>query len=261
MNIKHFLLPLFSLFCFVGFAQTKVTDAMVHEIITDCVSRTGGFIVKEDVSENQDKEIHIALPNDYSHYEITKALKPLMMAIENWYHPFKPWKVLDDGKMCSFNVAKDESKRSLTLVYRPENCSLVIHDSPSNSINIPTPESLSYSEYLQNTVVWGAINALDGFIREEEQENISPEDIQYRVRIQLQKDATLASVISGLKPVTAMLGAAYYLSQPWKQEDYGGVECKFFAELENEKKNMLIHFYYHPKPQVLTINFVTGLVK
>ncbi|MDE5849929.1 MAG: hypothetical protein K2H38_07290 [Muribaculaceae bacterium] len=257
MKIKFFFFLLcVSLISWVSVAQTTVTDAMVHEIITECVSKTGGFIVREEIKDNLDKETHIALPKDYNHYVITKTLRSLMIEIENYYYPVKSWKVLDNGYLCSFHIAKDASKRSLLFVYRPDNGSLVILDSPNNSINISMPES--FVDKLQNAVVWGAVNLLGGFIREETLENISPVDIQYRVFIQLQKDATSASVVSELKPVSIMLETAYYLAEAWKQDENAGLECEFFAQLENEKKNMMIYFYYLPKSQVLTINFVTG---
>lgn len=257
MRIKtYFCLYFAFIFPLVCYAQKPVTDAIVHEIITECVSKTGGFIVREEIKDNLDKEIHIALPKDYNHYDISRDLRFLMVEIENYYYPYKSWKVLDNGYLCNFNIAKDGSKRSLSFVYRPDNCSIVILDSPSNSTNLLIPTS--FVDKLQNTIVWTAINLSEGFIREENQENISSVDTRYQVFIQLQADATPVSVVSELKPLLAMLETAYYLAQPWKQDDKGVLECKFFAELDNEKKNMVISFYYFPTSQLLIINFVTG---
>ena len=48
MKTKIVTLYVFLLTCLVSSAQTPVSDALVHEIITECVSKTGGFIIKEE---------------------------------------------------------------------------------------------------------------------------------------------------------------------------------------------------------------------
>ena len=44
MKTKIVTLYVFLLTCLVSSAQTPISDALVHEIITECVSKTGGFI-------------------------------------------------------------------------------------------------------------------------------------------------------------------------------------------------------------------------
>ena len=99
---------------------------------------------------------------------------------------------------------------------------------------------------------------LKGFIREQKVEELSSVDKQYQVAIQLQDNATATSVIADLKPLTTMLETAYSLGEPWKQDENGVLECEYFVQLSNENKNMLIHFYFFPKPHVLLVNFITS---
>lgn len=256
MKTKTILIFSFFLTCLVGRAQTPITDALVHEIITECVSKTGGFIIKEETKDNKDHETQIALPDKFSHYEISEALSPLMIEIENYYHALMPWKVLDNGYLCNFNLAKDGSNRTLSMVYLPDNHILYISDSPTNSPNLTVPSS--FVEKLQGAIVWSSVNMLRGFIREQKVEDLSTVDKQYQVAVQLQDNATATSIIADLKPLSAMLETAYYLAVPWKQDENGVLECEYFAQLEKENKNMLIHFYFFPKPHVLLINFITS---
>ncbi|MDD6313720.1 MAG: hypothetical protein PUA78_01695 [Porphyromonadaceae bacterium] len=255
MKTKIVTLYVFLLTCLVSSAQTPISDALVHEIITECVSKTGGFIIKQETKDNNDRETQIALPNNFSHYEITKALSPLMIDIENYYHSLMPWKVLDNGYLCNFNLAKDGSNRTLSMVYLPDNHILYISDSPSNSPKLTLPTS--FDEKLQGAVVWSSVNMLKGFIREQKVEDLSSVDKQYQVAIQLQDNATATSIITDLKPLTTMLETTYYLGEPWKQDENGVLECEYFVQLTNENKNMFIHFYFFPKPHVLLINFIT----
>ena len=65
MKTKIVTLYVFLLTCLVSSAQTPVSDALVHEIITECVSKTGGFIIKEETKDNNDRETQIALPDNF----------------------------------------------------------------------------------------------------------------------------------------------------------------------------------------------------
>lgn len=246
----------FLLTCLIGSAKTPISDALVHEIITECVSKTGGFIIKEETKENKDRETQIALPDNFSHYEIARTLSPLMIEIENFYHALMPWKVLENGYLCNFNLAKDGSNRTLSMIYLPDNHILYISDSPSNSPNLSLP--LTFIDKLQGAVVWSCVNMLKGFIREQTVEDLSTVDKLYQVAVQLQNNATATSVIADLKPLSTMLETAYYLAMPWKQVEEDVCECEYFAQLEKENKKMLIHFYFLPKPHVLLIDFITS---
>lgn len=237
-------------------AQKPVTDALVHEIITECVSKTGGFIIQDKIKEDKDHEVQIALPENINHYEISKLLKPLMVEIEEYYYSAKPWKVLDNGYLCNFNLAKDGSNRTLSLLYLPNEHILYVSDSPTNSPKLSIP--LSFITKLQNGIVWGTLNSVNGFIREEMEDKLSPQDDLYQVAIQLQENTSPMSIIEDLKPITSMLEQMYYLAQPWQRDDKGTLECEFFAQLKEYKKNMSIHFYFFPKPNVLVIDFITG---
>ena len=72
--------------------STPVTDQLVKEIITEFVSRTGGIIIQQKKKDNGDTETQIALPADFDHYKVTKALSPLMKEIESFYFSLMPWK-------------------------------------------------------------------------------------------------------------------------------------------------------------------------
>lgn len=259
MKTKTLILLNFLLTCLVCSAQPSISDAIVSEIITECVSKTGGFIIKEETKDNKDCETQIALPDNFSHYEIVKALSPLMIDIENYYHSLLPWKVSDNGYMYNFNLAKDGSSRTLSMIYMPDNHILYISDSPSNSPKLTLPTS--FIDKLQGAVVWSGVNLLKGFIREEMLENISSVDELHQVAIQLQENVTSTSIIADIKPLTTMLETAYYLGMPWTQGENGCLECEYFVQLDDEHKNMFIHFYFFPKPQVFVINFITSPAK
>ena len=232
---------------------TPVTDQLVKEIITEFVSRTGGIIIQQKKKDNGDTETQIALSPDFDHYKVTKVLSPLMKEIESFYFSLMPWKVLENGYLCNFNMAKDGSKRTLSVLYIPENKILYISDSPSNSPNLK--ENNSFIDKLQNLVIWGSVYYLDGFIRDDREDNSTSADV-HSIGIQLQEDATPQSIVSALKPTTTLLDTMYYLAEPWKMDDKGILECEYFCQLDREKKNMFIHFYYFPTPQVLAIDFI-----
>ena len=236
--------------------STPVTDQLVKEIITEFVSRTGGIIIQQKKKDNGDTETQIALPADFDHYKVTKALSPLMKEIESFYFSLMPWKVLENGYLCNFNMAKDGSNRTLSVLYMPENKILYISDSPSNSPNLK--ENNSFIDKLQNLVIWGSVYYLDGFIRDDREDN-STSAYVHSIGIQLQVDATPQSIVSALKPTTTVLDTMYYLAEPWKMDDKGILECEYFCQLDREKKNMFIHFYYFPTPHVLAIDFITKL--
>ena len=236
--------------------STPVTDQLVKEIITEFVSRTGGIIIQQKKKDNGDTETQIALPADFDHYKVTKALSPLMKEIESFYFSLMPWKVLENGYLCNFNMAKDGSNRTLSVLYMPENKILYISDSPSNSPNLK--ENNSFIDKLQNLVIWGSVYYLDGFIRDDREDN-STSAYVHSIGIQLQVDATPQSIVSALKPTTTLLDTMYYLAEPWKMDDKGILECEYFCQLDREKKNMFIHFYYFPTPHVLAIDFITKL--
>ena len=236
--------------------STPVTDQLVKEIITEFVSRTGGIIIQQKKKDNGDTETQIALSADFDHYKVTKALSPLMKEIESFYFSLMPWKVLENGYLCNFNMAKDGSNRTLSVLYMPENKILYISDSPSNSPNLK--ENNSFIDKLQNLVIWGSVNYLDGFIRDDREDN-STSAYVHSIGIQLQVDATPQSIVSALKPTTTVLDTMYYLAEPWKMDDKGILECEYFCQLDREKKNMFIHFYYFPTPHVLAIDFITKL--
>ena len=233
--------------------STPVTDQLVKEIITEFVSRTGGIIIQQKKKDNGDTETQIALPADFDHYKVTKALSPLMKEIESFYFSLMPWKVLENGYLCNFNMAKDGSNRTLSVLYMPENKILYISDSPSNSPNLK--ENNSFIDKLQNLVIWGSVYYLDGFIRDDREDN-STSAYVHSIGIQLQVDATPQSIVSALKPTTTVLDTMYHLAEPWKMDDKGILECEYFCQLDREKKNMFIHFYYFPTPQVLAIDFI-----
>ena len=233
--------------------STPVTDQLVKEIITEFVSRTGGIIIQQKKKDNGDTETQIALSADFDHYKVTKALSPLMKEIESFYFSLMPWKVLENGYLCNFNMAKDGSNRTLSVLYMPENKILYISDSPSNSPNLK--ENNSFIDKLQNLVIWGSVYYLDGFIRDDREDN-STSAYVHSIGIQLQVDATPQSIVSALKPTTTVLDTMYYLAEPWKMDDKGILECEYFCQLDREKKNMFIHFYYFPTPQVLAIDFI-----
>lgn len=233
--------------------STPVTDQLVKEIITEFVSRTGGIIIQQKKKDNGDTETQIALPADFDHYKVTKALSPLMKEIESFYFSLMPWKILENGYLCNFNMAKDGSNRTLSVLYMPENKILYISDSPSNSPNLK--ENNSFIDKLQNLVIWGSVYYLDGFIRDDREDN-STSAYVHSIGIQLQVDATPQSIVSALKPTTTVLDTMYYLAEPWKMDDKGILECEYFCQLDREKKNMFIHFYYFPTPQVLAIDFI-----
>ena len=236
--------------------STPVTDQLVKEIITEFVSRTGGIIIQQKKKDNGDTETQIALPADFDHYKVTKALSPLMKEIESFYFSLMPWKVLENGYLCNFNMAKDGSNRTLSVLYMPENKILYISDSPSNSPNLK--ENNSFIDKLQNLVIWGSVYYLDGFIRDDREDN-STSAYVHSIGIQLQVDATPQSIVSALKPTTTVLDTMYHLAEPWKMDDKGILECEYFCQLDREKKNMFIHFYYFPTPHVLAIDFITKL--
>ena len=233
--------------------STPVTDQLVKEIITEFVSRTGGIIIQQKKKDNGDTETQIALPADFDHYKVTKALSPLMKEIESFYFSLMPWKVLENGYLCNFNMAKDGSNRTLSVLFIPDNKILYISDSPSNSPNLK--ENNSFIDKLQNLVIWGSVNYLDGFIRDDREDN-STSAYVHSIGIQLQVDATPQSIVSALKPTTTVLDTMYHLAEPWKMDDKGVLECEYFCQLDREKKNMFIHFYYFPTPQVLAIDFI-----
>ena len=233
--------------------STPVTDQLVKEIITEFVSRTGGIIIQQKKKDNGDTETQIALPADFDHYKVTKALSPLMKEIESFYFSLMPWKILENGYLCNFNMAKDGSNRTLSVLYMPENKILYISDSPSNSPNLK--ENNSFIDKLQNLVIWGSAYYLDGFIRDDREDN-STSAYVHSIGIQLQVDATPQSIVSALKPTTTVLDTMYHLAEPWKMDDKGILECEYFCQLDREKKNMFIHFYYFPTPQVLAIDFI-----
>ena len=233
--------------------STPVTDQLVKEIITEFVSRTGGIIIQQKKKDNGDTETQIALPADFDHYKVTKALSPLMKEIESFYFSLMPWKVSENGYLCNFNMAKDGSNRTLSVLYMPENKILYISDSPSNSPNLK--ENNSFIDKLQNLVIWGSVYYLDGFIRDDREDN-STSAYVHSIGIQLQVDATPQSIVSALKPTTTVLDTMYHLAEPWKMDDKGILECEYFCQLDREKKNMFIHFYYFPTPQVLAIDFI-----
>ena len=236
--------------------STPVTDQLVKEIITEFVSRTGGIIIQQKKKDNGDTETQIALSADFDHYKVTKALSPLMKEIERFYFSLMPWKILENGYLCNFNMAKDGSNRTLSVLYMPENKILYISDSPSNSPNLK--ENNSFIDKLQNLVIWGSVYYLDGFIRDDREDN-STSAYVHSIGIQLQVDATPQSIVSALKPTTTVLDTMYYLAEPWKMDDKGILECEYFCQLDREKKNMFIHFYYFPTPHVLAIDFITKL--
>ena len=233
--------------------STPVTDQLVKEIITEFVSRTGGIIIQQKKKDNGDTETQIALSADFDHYKVTKALSPLMKEIESFYFSLMPWKILENGYLCNFNMAKDGSNRTLSVLYMPENKILYISDSPSNSPNLK--ENNSFIDKLQNLVIWGSVYYLDGFIRDDREDN-STSAYVHSIGIQLQVDATPQSIVSALKPTTTVLDTMYHLAEPWKMDDKGILECEYFCQLDREKKNMFIHFYYFPTPQVLAIDFI-----
>ena len=233
--------------------STPVTDQLVKEIITEFVSRTGGIIIQQKKKDNGDTETQIALPADFDHYKVTKALSPLMKEIESFYFSLMPWKVLENGYLCNFNMAKDGSNRTLSVLFIPDNKILYISDSPSNSPNLK--ENNSFIDKLQNLVIWGSVYYLDGFIRDDREDN-STSAYVHSIGIQLQVDATPQSIVSALKPTTTVLDTMYHLAEPWKMDDKGILECEYFCQLDREKKNMFIHFYYFPTPQVLAIDFI-----
>ena len=239
----------------IGRSQISITDALVHEIITECVSTTGGFVIQEKAKENQDMDTQIALPEKFGHYEVTKALMPIMIEIENYYYSVMPWKVLDNGYLCNFNMAKDGSNRTLSMIYLPDDHILYISDSPTNSPNLSIPTSSV--EKLQNFIIWGSVNLTGGFIREQTKEDSSSTNV-HKVAIQLQGNSSSNELITRLKPISTTLETTYYLAEPWKQDENGVLECQYFAQLKEEHKNMIIHFYYFPTPQVLAINFITS---
>ena len=255
MKNRIILILCFCAFYFSLWAETKITDTLVHEIITECVSKTGGFIIKDETKDNKDKDVIIALPKGVGIYEIAKNLSPLMGEIENYYYSIKPWKVLENGYVGNFNLSRDGSNRALSFVYMQNENLLYINDSPSNSPNLSFPTS--FITKLQNVVVWGAVNCTDGFIREETYEDISSNESRYNVAIQLQNDITATTLISKLIPISTLLEVQYYLAEPWKQGNDGVLECEYFAQLEKYNKNMFINFYYFPIPHVLLINFYT----
>ena len=236
--------------------STPVTDQLVKEIITEFVSRTGGIIIQQKKKDNGDTETQIALPADFDHYKVTKALSPLMKEIESFYFSLMPWKVLENGYLCNFNMAKDGSNRTLSVLFIPDNKILYISDSPSNSPNLK--ENNSFIDKLQNLVIWGSVYYLDGFIRDDREDN-STSAYVHSIGIQLQVDATPPSIVSALKPTTTVLDTMYHLAEPWKMDDKGILECEYFCQLDREKKNMFIHFYYFPTPHVLAIDFITKL--
>ena len=236
--------------------STPVTDQLVKEIITEFVSRTGGIIIQQKKKDNGDTETQIALPADFDHYKVTKALSPLMKEIESFYFSLMPWKVLENGYLCNFNMAKDGSNRTLSVLFIPDNKILYISDSPSNSPNLK--ENNSFIDKLQNLVIWGSVNYLDGFIRDDREDNTTSANV-HSIGIQLQVDATPQSIVSALKPTTTVLDTMYHLAEPWKMDDKGILECEYFCQLDREKKNMFIHFYYFPTPHVLAIDFITKL--
>ena len=233
--------------------STPVTDQLVKEIITEFVSRTGGIIIQQKKKYNGDTETQIALSADFDHYKVTKALSPLMKEIESFYFSLMPWKVLENGYLCNFNMAKDGSNRTLSVLFIPDNKILYISDSPSNSPNLK--ENNSFIDKLQNLVIWGSVNYLDGFIRDDREDNTTSANV-HSIGIQLPVDATAQSIVSALKPITTLLDTMYYLAEPWKMDDKGVLECEYFCQLDREKKNMFIHFYYFPKPHVLAIDFI-----
>lgn len=236
--------------------STPVTDQLVKEIITEFVSRTGGIIIQQKKKDNGDTETQIALSADFDHYKVTKALSPLMKEIESFYFSLMPWKVLENGYLCNFNMAKDGSNRTLSVLFIPDNKILYISDSPSNSPNLK--ENNSFIDKLQNLVIWGSVNYLDGFIRDDREDNTTSANV-HSIGIQLPVDATAQSIVSALKPTTTLLDTMYYLAEPWKMDDKGVLECEYFCQLDREKKNMFIHFYYFPTPHVLAIDFITKL--
>ena len=164
-----------------------------------------------------------------------------------------PWKILENGYLCNFNMAKDGSNRTLSVLFIPDNKILYISDSPSNSPNLK--ENNSFIDKLQNLVIWGSVYYLDGFIRDDREDN-STSAYVHSIGIQLQVDATPQSIVSALKPTTTVLDTMYHLAEPWKMDDKGILECEYFCQLDREKKNMFIHFYYFPTPQVLAIDFI-----
>ena len=236
--------------------STPVTDQLVKEIITEFVSRTGGIIIQQKKKDNGDTETQIALSADFDHYKVTKALSPLMKEIESFYFSLMPWKVLENGYLCNFNMAKDGSNRTLSVLFIPDNKILYISDSPSNSPNLK--ENNSFIDKLQNLVIWGSVYYLDGFIRDDREDNTTSANV-HSIGIQLPVDATAQSIVSALKPTTTLLDTMYYLAEPWKMDDKGVLECEYFCQLDREKKNMFIHLYYFPTPHVLAIDFITKL--
>lgn len=250
--MKRSICFLFFLYCcLIGRSQTPVTDALVHEIITECISKTGGFIKQEKTVDNQDKLTLISLPENLGHSEISKVLMPIMIKIENYFYPISPWRLMDNNCLCNFNLAKDGSNRLLAFIFVPDNHCLIINDSPTNSSDLSMPDS--FIEKLQNFIIWGSINQLGGFIRALD----IPSENVFKVAIQLQKDTSTDELINDLKSITTTLEAAYYLAKPWKQNEKGFLECEFFAQLKKERKNMIIHFCYFPNHQVLAIDFIT----
>ena len=236
--------------------STPVTDQLVKEIITEFVSRTGGIIIQQKKKDNGDTETQIALSAHLDHYKVTKALSPLMKEIESFYFSLMPWKILENGYLCNFNMAKDGSNRTLSVLFIPDNKILYISDSPSNSPNLK--ENNSFIDKLQNLVIWGSVYYLDGFIRDDREDNTTSANV-HSIGIQLPVDATAQSIVSALKPTTTLLDTMYYLAEPWKMDDKGVLECEYFCQLDREKKNMFIHFYYFPTPHVLAIDFITKL--
>lgn len=233
-----------------------VNESLIHEIITECVSKTGGFIIQDKIKDDNDREFQIALPEEIDHYGIVKILKPLMVEVEYYYHSAKPWKVLENGYLCNFNLAKDGSNRSLSFIFLPDEHILYISDSPTNSPNLYLPTS--YINKLEDWIIWGCLNSLDGFIREETEENLSEKVYLYQVAIQLQENASPTSLISDLKPITTTLEKNYYLSEPWKRDEKGILGCEYFVKLPKENRNLFINFYFFPKPNVLVIDFITS---
>ena len=99
---------------------------------------------------------------------------------------------------------------------------------------------------------------MNGFIRDDREDNTTSANV-HSIGIQLPVDATAQSIVSALKPTTTLLDTMYYLAEPWKMDDKGVLECEYFCQLDREKKNMFIHFYYFPTPHVLAIDFITKL--
>lgn len=134
-----------------------------------------------------------------------------MKEIESFYFSLMPWKVLENGYLCNFNMAKDGSNRTLSVLFIPDNKILYISDSPSNSPNLK--ENNSFIDKLQNLVIWGSVNYLDGFIRDDREDNTTSANV-HSIGIQLPVDATAQSIVSALKPTTTLLDTMYYLAEP-----------------------------------------------